>query len=71
MNLQHDTSSSPQIPALFHEISQPLTAVRCSLEVSLLPGSNQTNQRRCLEQALQQTDRIIHLIETLRRLLDA
>jgi hypothetical protein len=82
---------TPQIPALqnttlqttdalgemFHSLSQPLTSLRCSLELSLqLPVGLSTEEvaeyhQQSVTRALQQTERVIALIESIREYMDA
>ena len=55
--------------ALLHSLSQPLTSLRCSLELSLDQAAEA--DRTAMEIALQQTERIIGIIELMRAYLDA
>jgi signal transduction histidine kinase len=59
------------VPAMLHEISQPLTTMRCSLEISLMDPKDQRLQRQSIEQALKDTERVIAMLEELRVILGA
>jgi signal transduction histidine kinase len=59
------------VPAMLHEISQPLTTMRCSLEISLMDPKDQRLQRQSIEQALKETERVIAMLEELRGILGA
>lgn len=61
--------AAERLPQLFHDINQPLTSVRCSLEVSLLIP-DVVRQRTCIEQAIRETDRVIEMLEALRSALE-
>jgi len=80
------TYSSPQGPPtpdllgeLLHSLSQPLTTLRCSLELSIEELSDDEiwikeraeTQRRSVSVALQQTDRVIAMIQLMREYIDA
>jgi hypothetical protein len=72
--MNHDAQSS--IPAnsdllgeLLHSLSQPLTALRCSLELSLDAGPQQ--QLDAVTSALEQTENVIGTIQLMREYLDA
>ena len=62
---------------LFHSLSQPLTSLRCSLELSLDPPRELTIEKAvALQQenvavALQQTEKVIGMIQLMREYLDA
>jgi signal transduction histidine kinase len=73
---------TPNILAdLMHSLCQPLTTLRCSLELSLdqeaqFPAKQPTKafmerQREGISVALQQTDEVIRLIQLMRDYLDA
>ncbi len=53
---------------LLHSVSQPLTTLRCSLELSLDEGAEQ--QQRTITTALEQTEDVIVLIQLMREYLD-
>jgi len=63
---------------LLHSLSQPLTTLRCSLELSLDRSLNlsikeaaEQPQHESLAVALQQTEKVIGMIELMREYLDA
>jgi signal transduction histidine kinase len=58
---------------LLHSLSQPLTGLRCSLELSLELSLEETaeQQQASVSVALQQTERIIGMIQLMREYLDA
>jgi len=61
---------------LLHSLSQPLTSLRCSLELSLqLPLDRSieevTEQQASVSVALQQTEKVIGMIQLMREYLDA
>ena len=74
----------PQLPRgpdvlgeLLHSLSQPLTSLRCSLELSLqLPLDRSIEevteqQQASVSAALQQTENVIGMIQLMREYLDA
>ncbi len=54
---------------LLHSLSQPLTGLRCSLELSLEEKAGQ--QHESVTVALQQTERVIGMVQLMREYLDA
>ena len=62
---------------LLHSLSQPLTGLRCSLELSLqLPLDRSIEevteqQQASVSAALQQTEKVIGMIQLMREYLDA
>jgi hypothetical protein len=54
---------------LLHSLSQPLTSLRCSLELSMDEAAEQ--QQATVTVALQQTEKVIGLIQLMRDYLDA
>jgi len=78
---QHSLPSAPRGPdvlgELLHSLSQPLTGLRCSLELSLqLPVDRSIEQVAEQQQAsvavaLQQTEKVIGMIQLMREYLDA
>ena len=54
---------------LLHSVSQPLTTLRCSLELSLDEAADQ--QQQTITTALEQTEDVIALIQLMREYLDA
>ncbi len=81
----HSFSKLPRGPdvlgELLHSLSQPLTSLRCSLELSLdlpLELSRELSIKEVAEQqqesvaaALQQTEKVIGMIQLMREYLDA
>jgi hypothetical protein len=77
----HSFSKMPPNPdvlsELLHSLSQPLTSLRCSLELSLdperEPSLDQIAERRqeSVAAALQQTEKVIGMIRLMREYLDA
>ncbi len=56
---------------LFHALSQPLTALRCSLELSLQRTLTADEYRESASRALQQAERVSWLTTGIRELFDA
>ena len=54
---------------LLHSLSQPLTSLRCSLELSI--GEVAEQQQEGVAIALQQTEKVIGMIQLMREYLDA
>ena len=54
---------------LLHSLSQPLTSLRCSLELSIDEVAEQ--QQESVSVALQQTEKVIGMIQLMREYLDA
>jgi len=54
---------------LLHSLSQPLTSLRCSLELSIDEVAEQ--QQESVAIALQQTEKVIGMIQLMREYLDA
>lgn len=54
---------------LLHSLSQPLTSLRCSLELSIEEIAEQ--QQESVSVALQQTEKVIGMIQLMREYLDA
>src|SRR5208283_18578 len=77
----HSFPKAPQVPdvlgELLHSLSQPLTGLRCSLELSLqlpldLPIKQVAEQQQeSVAAALQQTEKVIGMIQLMREYLDA
>lgn len=57
--------------ALTHRFSQPLTALRGTLELALRTELSAQEYRAALEQARELTDHIVYLLRSLRELADA
>ena len=68
-----DPAVVPQgmLSGLFHDLNQPLTALRCTLELSLHQERSAEQYREYLENALTQAGRIGVLLAGIRELLDA
>jgi len=58
---------------LLHSLSQPLTSLLCSLELSLDPSIEEPAERQheSVATALQQTEKVIGMIQLMREYLDA
>lgn len=58
---------------LLHSLSQPLTSLRCSLELELALSLDEgaEKQRKSVSAALQQTENVIGMIQLMREYLDA
>jgi hypothetical protein len=54
---------------LLHSLSQPLTTLHCSLELSIDPVAEQ--QQKAVAAALEQLDRAIRVVELMRECLKA
>lgn len=54
---------------LLHSVSQPLTTLRCSLELSLDEGAEQ--QQQTITTAMEQTENVIAMIQLMREYLEA
>ncbi len=62
-------ANSELLGELLHSLSQPLTALRCSLELSLDAGPQQ--RQDAVTSALEQTESVIGTIQLMREYLDA
>ena len=58
------------LPELLHALSQPLTSLRCSLEVTLLQPRDSEEYRRRLRESLKLTEDITVLARGIRELID-
>jgi len=58
------------LPELLHALSQPLTALRCSLELTLLQPRNSEEYRKRLRESLDLTEEITTLAAGIRELLE-
>jgi signal transduction histidine kinase len=71
----HSYSELSQAPSvlgeLLHSISQPLTTLRCSLELSLAIDEKAAPQQNTVSTALQQTERVIGMIQLMREYVEA
>ena len=56
---------------IFHKLSQPLTALHCSLELSLARDETAEEYRASVEAALQNADRLRQGLLLMRELSDA
>lgn len=66
----HRAEREQFISDLFHAISQPLTALRCSLEVALRKPPSAGDAREALKQALQATERLFQSVLYIRQLAE-
>ncbi len=64
-------ASAAGLPSLIHRLSQPLTALRGSLELGLLIEGNAADYRLALEEGLAQADHLVHLVNWLRDMVEA
>lgn len=80
MNAGHSLSNLPVSPdvlgELLHSLSQPLTSLRCSLELSLersleLPRKVAEQRQESVAAALEQTEKVVGMIQLMREYLDA
>jgi hypothetical protein len=71
----HSFSRLAQAPdvlgELLHSLSQPLTSLRCSLELSLELSPEEVEEQQSVSVALQQTEKVIGMIQLMREYLDA
>lgn len=56
---------------VFHSISQPLTALRCSIELALMQDGNAEHYHNALQEALTHADRVTGCAEFLRVMAEA
>jgi K+-sensing histidine kinase KdpD len=63
-------SEESLLPELLHALSQPLTALRCSLELTLLQPRNSEEYRKRLRESLDLTKDITTLTAGIRELLE-
>lgn len=56
---------------LFHALNQPLAALRCSLELSLMQEKTVEQYRQMVQTALEHTESVSHLIASIAQLLQA
>jgi len=59
------------VEAIAHRLSQPLTALRGSLELALRTELSAQESRAALEQALELTDLVVNMLRSLRELAEA
>jgi signal transduction histidine kinase len=64
-------AQSVGLPAILHRLSQPLTALRGSLELGLLTEGSAADYRLALQESLAQADSLAKLLASLRDLVDA
>ena len=62
------TQDQAVLGVLLHSLSQPLTTLRCSLELSVEEVAGQ--QQDAVSAALEQTDRVIAVVRLMREYLD-
>ena len=56
---------------LFHALNQPLTTLRCALELELLQSHREPQSRHTIETALRQSERLAQLSSGIRALVEA
>jgi hypothetical protein len=56
---------------IFHLLSQPLTALHCSLELALITGGDLHDYRRSIESALENADRLRSRLLLAREMAEA
>lgn len=61
-------SSSEGMGELLHSLSQPLTSLRCALELSMM---EEPDSRPGFAAALQQTDAVIEIVARIRAYVEA
>lgn len=59
-------ASADGLPTVIHRLSQPLTALRGSIELALLAELSPAEYRAALKGALEQADRVVGLLDSLR-----
>jgi nitrogen-specific signal transduction histidine kinase len=69
MNPEPLPSRSDVLGDLVHSLSQPLTTLRCALELSV--GQNSEQQTEAVTAAIEQTDRLISVVRRLQKYLDS
>src|SRR3979409_947216 len=67
--LPEQTQDQAVLGVLLHSLSQPLTSLRCSLELSVEDVAGQ--QQDAVSAALEQTDRVIGVVRLMREYLDS
>ena len=67
--LPEQTQDQAVLGVLLHSLSQPLTTLRCSLELSVEDVAGQ--QQDAVSAALEQTDRVIGVVRLMREYLDS
>lgn len=65
-----DGEDSQVLADLFHALSQPLTTLRCYLDLSLRRSPSSKQNRQELESALQAAESVIRLFADIRELLE-
>lgn len=63
--------ASTSLLAIIHRLSQPLTALRGSLELALAGEPTAVEYRAALQESLIQADRVISLLKSLREFVEA
>ncbi len=69
--VQSQRTSREFLSAVAHQLSQPLTALRGTLELALMKRAEAADSRRTFQDALDQADRIVQLTRSLRELAEA
>jgi hypothetical protein len=66
-----ECESRQLVSDLFHQLSQPLTTLCCSLELALLQTPNAEQYGEIVSQALSQAEKVSALATAIRELFDA
>jgi len=69
--VSHIGKEDSLLPELLHALSQPLTSLRCSLEVTLVQPRGSDEYRRRLKESLGLAEEVAILTNGIRELLDA
>ncbi len=62
-------SDADTVSYIFHTLSQPLTALQCALEVSLLTDSSESQLRETIRAAISEADRLQKSLIAIRKKL--
>jgi signal transduction histidine kinase len=68
MAVDHETGTAEFVAALLHTFSQPLTALRGSLELALEFSSTPEEYRQGIQEAMEQADRMVRLKKVMMEL---
>jgi nitrogen-specific signal transduction histidine kinase len=69
MNSEPSPLRSDVLGDLVHSLSQPLTTLRCALELSI--GQDPQQQIEAVAAAIEQTDRLISVVRRMQKYLDS
>ena len=69
--MTHSPEQEDRLANLFHALSQPLTILRCCLDLSLQKPRSAKRYRQDLRVALQQLESATRLVVRIRELVDA